>query len=229
MSKTFVVVNSCSGYSDAWKPFVRLLRKFWPECPYEAAIISDGCHKKWEGDLEIDVGNDQGWMQNLAMGLARFTMDSKIILLQEDFFFCDFINQIMVEMAVKKLDDNKDISCIRLYPCPGPNSFLDSNFGLIDKDAEYRISCQAAIWRCDYLQDLLRKLIDEHGCSSPADFEIVGTRSKPIGEFLSVYRDLPAPLPYLVSAISRGKWNPDAIKLCKKFNIPIDTSRRGIE
>jgi len=65
---------------------------------------------------------------------------------------------------------------------------------------------------------------------SPTSFEIDGSRVLLANwNFYAAHRQLPFRFPYLVSAISRGQWNPDAIKLCEANNIPIDASRRPIE
>ena len=206
-----------------------LFRKYWPTCSYEVSLVTDECNEKWEGDIIINCKKDNGWIQNLYEGLMRFRMTDKILLMQEDFFLSDPVNDSVVNRAEKMMNENEAIACTRLMPCPGPDYMVDDMFGIINEDAPYRVSCQAALWRVDSLQKLLLDLMEKHGSNHPGEFEIIGTKMKPAGVYMSVKREQPFPLPYLVSAISRGKWNPDAIKLCKKNNIPINTTRRPVE
>jgi hypothetical protein len=112
-------------------------------------------------------------------------------------------------------------------PCPGPDFPIedDPETGEIAPGAPYRVSCQAAIWKVV----LLRKILDRTmGASS---FELQGTRvarSYP-ERFLSVKRERqPWPFPYLVSGITRGLWNPDALELFRRLEIPVDLSLRAV-
>lgn len=219
-----IVVASCVKYSDAWGPFVALFRRFWPSCPYRLILLTDGLDRQWNGDRVINLGADQWWSKNLEIGLSGLHSDH-VLLMQEDFFLSGPVDEAFIHARMHLLQQDPAIVCFRLMPCPGSDISLDNDFGAIAQDAPYRVSCQAAIWRREFLCWLLSQTRD---C---ADFELNGTKlTRDLPEtFLSVCRDrIPWPLPYLVSAISRGVWNPDAIALCQKFKIPIDLSKRPV-
>lgn len=79
-----IVVASCRAYADAWGPFLKLFRKFWPNCCYHVKLATDIGGPEWEGD-QIQVGGDLGWSSNLLHGLS-FIKEELVLLMQEDFF-----------------------------------------------------------------------------------------------------------------------------------------------
>jgi len=216
-----VVIASCHKYADAWGPFRGLMQKFWPDRPYNAVLVTDQTGPEWKGEFR-QTGADLGWSANLRHGLDL--LDSEFVLLmQEDFFFSDTVDTPLVRRALKVIQGDSDINCIRLMPCPGPDGEdYNEDFGRITIGAPYRVSYQAAIWRKSALDRIL------HYTRGPASFEIEGTIMRPEGEYLSVHRKLPFPFSYLVSAITRGEWERDAIIHCMKNLVPIDPSKRPV-
>lgn len=217
-----IVVPSCWGYRDAWGPFSALLKRFWKDHP-RYTLITDRYDSPngWEGDI-INLGRDYGWAKNLANGI---TIRSEFyILMQEDFFINDEVDHERIVALVEWMESDREIACTRLMPCPGPDTPYSEVVGLIDLRAPYRVSCQAAIWRRDSLLEILSR----PEIQSAADFEILGTMGKPPGIYASVPVGNPA-IPYLVSAIGRGKWSQDAVKLCNRLGVPIDLSMRPVE
>lgn len=221
-----IVVASCGKYSDAWGPFVDLFHKFWPECSYPLNLITDYQTAPWKGDKAIELGQDLGWGNNLIAGFRKLENPQYVFLFQEDFFISNFVDTDKVKMALCEMRMNPNIACFRFYPCPGPDFPLTNWFGLITQKAPYRVSCQAAIWRRQELELLLRD------CNTAADFEIMGTQKSQNRcaciKYYSVNRDDPAkwPLQYYCSAITRGAWNPDAVAYVKAQGIAIDTTKR---
>lgn len=224
-NSTLIAVISCYAYRDAWRPFIDLLRRFWPDCPYQVVLVTDqagsALYDVYGWDYIHQCGSDLGWAKNLLHFFS--TLDERtqnILLMQEDFFITELVDTTKIKLA----DDAAKLAhCVRIYPCPGPDTKLTDDFGLIAEDAPYRVSCQAAVWNREHLTSILDKV------NTPFEFEIEGTKLKLKGTYLSVYREKKYPLSYICSAISRGKWNPDAIKLCQTLGIDIDTTMRPIE
>lgn len=226
-----IVVASCGKYSDAWKPFVGLFRKFWPDCPYKLNLITDKLTAPWDGDNAIVVGDDLGWGDNLVAGLRSLKSYAKhILLLQEDFFLNAPVNSDTIRSVLSEMNSNPNIGCFRLYPCPGPDLPFSDWYGLIRHDAPYRVSCQAAIW---YRPELEIMAVHQ---GTAADFEIIGTaRSKnrcACVKFMSIkrYDDTNKwPFQYYCSAITRGMWEPDAVAFARAQGIDVDTTKRPIK
>lgn len=218
------VVASCRHYSDAWHPFIKLFKKFYPKGYAILATDSwsfDEVKQDW--DEIISVGEDLGWCKNLISCLSKIE-DPYFLFMQEDFFLNEKVDDSFINRCETFMKFDDTINCIRLYPCPGPDARWNDELGIIGSGAPYRVSCQAAIWRKSHLIDILKTV------ETPWQFEIEGSRSNPSGLYLSVYRDRkPWPVEYYCSAINRGKWNPDALKFCEDNRIYVDKTRREVE
>lgn len=207
-----IAVLTCEKYADAWPAFTALFRKFWPDCPYPMAFHSDRPGESW------------------CSVLARCAKESDeaVIVMQEDMFLNAPVRQELIEYALEQMGIH-GAGCVRLYPCPGSNQdYGDPYFGIVKKGTKYLISCQASIFRADYLYTIASQC-DDHGEAS--SFEIQGSwiaNGLP-DTVLAFNRDVkPWPIVYIASAISRGLWNPDAIRLCEANGIPLDLSMRGV-
>lgn len=221
-----IAVVSCFKYRDAWCPCFALLDNFWPDCPYEKWLITDYMSNQHNpGTLWFQAGEHRSWCESIALFTKlKAVKDQSILLLQEDFFLNAQVHQDMIEHGLEQMKA-REAGCVRLYPCPGADlDSGDSYFGDVSGSAKYRISCQAAIWNPRYLNRIA------HGArGSATDFEINGTPlsleiAQPV---LAWKREIePWPIQYICSAISRGKWNPDAKILCDKEGIAVDWSMR---
>lgn len=204
-----IAMISCQQYSDAWPAFAGLFDYFWPNCEFRLDVVSDGPKKL-------------SWCASIGEYLK--TIHEPVLLMQEDFFLCDPVEVPLIHEALRELDQLQ-AGCVRIYPCPGGTvDYGNRHFAAIDRQAAYRISCQAAIWDPLYLAE-----IASH-CTTPTSFEFHGTTVSRSLEppVLGFKRDVqPWPVNYLCSAITRGKWNPDAKRLCDALGITgVDWSRR---
>lgn len=225
-----IAVVSCNAYRDAWKPFFVLLRKFWPNCPYEVVLLVDGepvnpgsIQYGGAGPDTLYVRSSQSWSH--LVGCFASENSQPILLLQEDFLFSHPVQPQLVRLALENLK-RPGIGAVRLMPCPGSDMEEgDKHFGMVSRDMLYRTSCQATIWDPRYLQDIA----DNAGGPRACDFEMDGAKHarevlKP--EVMAARRDVyPWAIQYVVTAIVRGKWIPEAKTLCDEHGIEVDWSR----
>lgn len=220
-----VAVVSCWAYRDAWKPFFALLDHFWPDHPVPVWLITDSIQDHLDLPKTVGVFCGPGthkwsWCESVA---AFAQGDEQILLFQEDFFLTKPVQGESVQRALEFLD-LPDVGCVRLCPTPGPDADCgDPEFGEVSHGMPYRISCQAALWRPDYL----RRMAEVTG--EPMHFELNGTalsHGMP-DRVLSWKRELqPWPLDYICSAITRGRWDPNAKRLCDSLGIEADWTMR---
>ncbi len=115
-----VLINSCAAYSDAWSPFFALFAKFWTDCPYPVALVSDsgGLDESHVPASVVRIARaDVSWCHNLLRAL-RDVSTATVLPLQEDFFLC----QPVLTDKVAELEEwlrGSDYDCVRLFPCPG--------------------------------------------------------------------------------------------------------------
>ncbi len=219
-----LAVISCWKYRDAWHPFFALLERFWPSCPYELWLLTDREDDSRLAGHDVRVWTASGSWCAILKSFADHCGDEPILLMQEDFFISVSVHQERIQAGLDELIIH-DAGCVRVCPMPGAESdYGHGQYGSIPRGAQYRISCQAAIWNARYLS-----MIATHAAGTPEHFEIEGTLlsnglSQPV---LAWKRDVkPWPIDYICSAISRGQWDPNAKRLCDEQGIIADWSMR---
>jgi hypothetical protein len=221
-----IVVPSCWAYRDTWNPWFALFRKFWPDCPYETLLLTDFMGFP-DGELPpnlipLQFMTGTPWSTMLADYAAHNPHDLSFVF-QDDFFLTDTVESGAIGAAIDELQ-RLNAGMVRLYPMPGANEdYGNARFGLISKGTEYRISCQASIWRNSFLHEIAKR------CETPTQFELMGTKhAENLPDAVLAWRRevKPWPVEYLCSAISRSRWNPDAKRICDLHGIEVDWSMR---
>lgn len=219
-----LAVASCWAYRDAWKPFFALLDKFWPNHVMPTLITDHYREDILTRDrVHIFEGGELTWCQ-LVAEYANASLEP-LLLFQEDFFLTEPVNENLIFRGLDELIKYK-AGCVRLYPCPGgDHDYGNPYYAVVDQYAQYRISCQVAIWQSEFLSRIARASKE-----GPSEFEIIGTISAwdQSDIILALKRDVqPWPMQYICSGISRGLWNPDSKKLCDQYGIANDWSMRA--
>jgi hypothetical protein len=232
---TAVVVMSCSRFKQVWMPFFTLFRRYWPDCPYDVCFLTD-IEKGGIPDapwLHESVGTsgvpvivytqptDLGWCGNFVR-LMKNVREQRIILFQEDMLPTAPADTPVVRRLVRYAHQN-DVGCLRLMPCPGPDRPWKNPFlGEIDKDADYRVSLQLAVWDRNLITDLVARtttpwMLEGQGARLTRGFR---------QSFLSVHRESyewpGGPVPYFITAVTRGKWEKGALELLRREGISMD-------
>ncbi len=228
-----VLVSSCDAFEDIWKPFFTLFFRYWPDCPFKVYLLNNYKKIDFPGVEVINVGEDKKWASNMIKALDR-VKEKYILYLQEDYFFQNFVNNNNINSVIRFAED-RGAGYIRLVPYPPPditnskamgfsgNIYPNQKIGLIRPDSKYRTSLQAAVWDRGVLLELL--VSGESGW----DMELNGSiRSAEIKQpFFGVVKPVIDYFPK--TAIKRGRWYYDAVKLCRKEGISIAKSNRPVE
>lgn len=227
MSRIAVVVASCDNYSDIWGPFFTLFFKYWPDCPYPVYLISESLVYPDSRVKSINI-NDNDWSTRVINTLQMIN-EPEVIFMVEDYLIDHPVDTKQIEILIDYMHKKK-AGYFGFVPNPEPDiSCNDNNMvGEVSYGSAYRLSTQAAVWNKDILLSLLRK------GESIWDFEIKGTpRTNNLDTtFLRLKKDphnnYPIHYPGY-TGVTRGKWALEAVKLCKKEEIPIDLSIRKKE
>jgi len=221
-----VLMVTCNKFKQVWDPFFTLFHRYWPDCPYHLAMVTDIGTHTGAGSV-IARGWDESWASNLLNALRKLDVD-RLIVFQEDFLLTAPVDTGMVRKLVRYSRDN-DVGCLRLCPCPGPTGqWKDEFLGTIGSNDPYRVSLQLAIWDRLTLMDLIRE------GESAWDLESKGgERSRLCRKpFLSLWRqpdDTPGgPIRYFITAVTRGVWERGALELLRCEGIPMDGITRVI-
>lgn len=226
-----VIVSSCDKYEDTWYPFFKILKEEWPDRPYPIVLITESKSFDYE-DMNIRTlclyKPDQrvSWGRLLKRTLMRINTEY-ILFMLDDFFLFDRVDQKRIEQCIDWMDNDKNIAVFSFYRTHQPN-IRDNKYPHFEKRplrAEYRLNCQAAIWRRKKLISYIRS----H--ENPWQWEILGSvrSSRYKEDFYSAIKGEPYVFKYLPGGgIRRGKWAPEIKELFERHAIKIDYSKRGL-
>ncbi|HTD22068.1 MAG TPA: hypothetical protein VK738_05410 [Terriglobales bacterium] len=146
------------------------------------------------------------WSDSLKRWLARIS-DSYFALLQIDYFIYRPVNRQQVRVLEQQIHTDNvmkvDLTLDRAYFAHSPYAECDQfNIVVSAQDALYRSSLQAAIWRSEYLDTMLKP------GRSPWDFERLGMHEH-LNDGKLILGSAPqdqAPVPYL-NVYGQGKVN----------------------
>ena len=218
-----LLVSSCDAFFDAWKPFAEFFEKFWGDCPFPCLLLSNDLTVRSCRWQSLAVGPDRGWSSNLLVALQRIPQPY-VLYFQEDYFLTDFVrpHQLSEDFA-DFVSRDADSLCFRARSTPDPGTEpLNERIGIAPLVSDGRTRCQVTLWKKSALQSILRT------GESAWDFEARGSARTQEMEILTYRRRDNTPVPYLMSAISRGFWMPDALELCRDHAVAIDPFFRPV-
>ncbi len=222
-SSVAIVVSSCDAFFDAWRPFYFFFRKFWPECPFRSYLIVNGLRIRCERMQAIAVGADRGWSSNMKTALREIT-EPRLLYLQEDYFLDAPVHHEQLATDFQQaVEQDADSLCLRARSQlePGFRHFTE-RIGLVPPDSDGRTRCQLTLWKRDALLSVL------HDGENAWEMEARGSERTRDMRIFSYSTRKNLPIPYLMSAIVRGLWAPEALALCDRHHVSITPRLRGI-
>ena len=212
-----LLVSSCDAFFDAWKPFARFFEKFWGDCPLSCFLLSNQLTVRSSRWQSLAVGPDLGWSSNLLAALERIP-HRYVLYFQEDYFLNALVQRDqLAEDFAQVLARDADSLCFRARSEPDRGTEpLNERFGIAPLSSDGRTRCQVTLWKKSALQSILRP------GETAWDFEARGSARTQEMQILTYLRRENTPVPYLMSAISRGLWMPDAVALCREHAVAID-------
>lgn len=222
-SSVALVVSSCDGFFDAWRPFHAFLEKFWGDCPLDIFLITNELEIRSPRMRSIAVGKDRGWSSNLQLALEQIA-HPYLLYLQEDYFLTAPVDRVQLAGDFAEvMEAGADSLCFRARSASDAGVVpLNDRFGVVPLTSDGRTRCQVTLWKRSALKSILRP------GESAWDFEARGSGRTREMKILSYLRRENTPIPYLMSAISRGLWMPEAIALCRSHGVTIDPFFRPI-
>ena len=220
-SSVAVVVSSCDAFFDAWRPFVFFFRKHWSACPFPAFLIVNRLRVRSKLLQPITVGPDRGWASNMKVALDQIEAPY-VLYLQEDYFLNgDVKSQQLADDIDYALQQDAGSFCFYGRSKLEANfTPLNDRFGIVPTNSDGRTRLQVTLWKKSVLQLALR------AGESAWDMEArASERTRHILSLSYMRRDN-IPIPYLMSAISRSLWTPEAIALCQRDGVSIQPEFR---
>lgn len=209
-----VFVLSCDNYSDTWKPFYTLFKKYW-DCPYDVYIVTE------TKDCEYfkTIKTTGSWTERVKKALEQIESEYVIILL-DDFFIRRKVDQQRIDYCIGKFEPDIAVFNFETEYSPNIEVGLDG-FKQRPNKSEYLCSCQPSIWNRKILIELLDKAM------TAWDWELQILDSK--YRFFINSGDLIFDIgDKYCGRIIRGKWvRKDVVVFFEQENIDVDYSKRG--
>lgn len=221
-SSVAIVVSSCDAFFDAWRPFAFFFRKHWSDCPFPVYLIVNRLRVRSNILQPVQVGPDQDWASNMATALATISQPY-ILYFQEDYFLNgDVKNEQLAGDLAYAFENNAASFCFYARSQLEHNfQPLNDRFGVVPPDSDGRTRLQVTLWKKEVLQATLRPGESAWNMEARAS-----ERTRDLLA-LSYLQRRDAPIPYLMSAIVRGLWTPQAISLCEQAGLEIQPRFRS--
>lgn len=202
-----VLVTSCDAYRDVEGPFLRLFRKYWPDCPFE--LVVNGESSSADGfDRQVLSGRGKTWSQMLVEALSAIETPY-ILMLMNDYYLESAVD---TQLILKRLAEAKEKDALNYRLCPDPPQAV--------KNTAYAVSCKAGIWNREFLLGLARKT------RSAWEFERYGSFMFDSGDPRPLLVSERLEFPFL-DVIHKGYWEPWGVELLRREGIDYDFSVRG--
>ncbi len=219
-----VLIVSCDKYTDVAFQNVKLLDKFWSDCPFEKFCITESVCV--EGTTPINY-NSPLWSKRLLFALNSLKTPF-VFLVLDDLWPEEFIDSDNIIQYLNEMKKNKKISNIAFSDMPGKTKKKTIlHCSLRNKKPWSIINFQVGLWNVETLKLMLKE------SENPWDAEVLGSlRTRLFPEFEFYCLDDDANSPYVYGKgwlVVRGKWNaPEVLRLEKKLEIKIALGSREI-
>lgn len=218
-----IIVSSCDAFFDAWRPFDSFLKLFWPDCPFEIFLITNELQIRSSHIFALPVGPDRGWSDNLLQALDHI-QHPYVFYMQEDYFLTEPLRDEQLANDFTEMIESGAASLCFRARSNADSGFepLNERFGIVPIHSDGRTRCQVTLWNRKALRSILRP------GETAWNFEARGSERTQEMRMLSYRRRDNTPIPYLMSAISRGFWMPDALTLCRLHGVNIEPLLRPV-
>ncbi len=142
-------------YKDVWDHYFTLLNKYWGDRP-KTYLATNKLNIEYDGVTVLPAGEDAEWSKKVINSLQSIDTEY-VVLLLEDFFTTAFvdgtkISELVNLMNAYHLDYCKLLNQTHIKGKP----FRGIKYlSVIDRESEYGISLQPAIWRAEFLSKLV--------------------------------------------------------------------------
>lgn len=235
-----ILINTCDSYSDVWAPFLSLFRFMWPDCRFPIYLNTESKTLDQEVfninylhyDTNMGARGHRNWSNRLKMCLERISEDYVLMVL-EDFFLMSQVRQDKIMECLDWMGSDANVVAVSLKSgADYEDEIVNNEFSKVVKGYEYVVSTQAAIWRKDFLIQILRD------GESAWEFEFYGSgRYNRIYEKrgYKIYTHRKGFLPVMDYefeekygyGIVQGKWLRKNVELFDMHNIGVDFDARG--
>jgi len=217
-----ILVTSCDAYRDVERPFIRLWRKFWPDCPFETVLLTETARPDGEEaafDRTIATGRGKSWCEMLVEGLSQ--IDTPYVMMVMNDYLLEA--QVDTRLVLKRLGQAKEFNAanVRLEPNPpGRRPWPGTDLLECPKNVAYCVTCQTGIWNREYLAGLARRNRSAWEFERFGSF-MVADEKRPL--LVAPRREFP-----FIDSVHKGYWEKAGVRVCRENGVEVDFSSRSL-
>ena len=154
-TKVSLLIIGFDPYKDVWDHYFELLEKYWQDRP-KTYLATNEIVPDYHNVEVLPAGKNAEWSQKVIKALTQ--IDSEyVILLLEDFFTTSAVDNSNIEELVEYMESYHLNYCklLNQSKIKGHKFCGKKYLRIIDKNADYGISLQPAIWRKEFLIELV--------------------------------------------------------------------------
>ncbi len=220
-----VVIIGYDGYIDVWNHSINLLNKYWYDRP-ETYLVSACLKPSYDNVNVLCAGEGSEWSLKVQYALEHIKK-KYIILMLEDFFISDFVDNNQMNGIMEMIDKNEikyyqlSVQLINAHWEKGQKFNGNRNIKIIPADKKYGLNLQAAVWDTEFLKKVVGK-----GNYNTWQFEINQLGSKKYNLHKVEYLiDVSNPLK-ITHMIVQSKYLPGSIKKINRIGYKISNEER---
>lgn len=153
-----IVIPTCDKYSTVVPYNLALLRKFWPDCPYDIVVVATEHRPPVRGVEVVMLGEDKRFGANMRQFLLHH-YDHRALLVWLDDYLLVSVDRKMVRKARRLVATGQASTVVlskKFTPEGGRLHPKDDRFIRVRKNYPYCLSLQASVWNTKILFDQLR-------------------------------------------------------------------------
>lgn len=222
-----VLVCSCDKYADLLDPFIRLFRKYWPDCPFEVTLVTESDPGEKGFDRTIACGPGGTWCSRLVKAIDALA--SPYILLLCDDYYLD--RQVDTALLMKRFAQMKERRALNLRMIPNPAPTVKNATELVGiepalleyrKRMAYCVATQSGFWDRAFLRRQAAKT------NSIWEFERYGSYDFTDEEEMRPLLVTPTKEFPFLDAVHKGCWETWGVECLKTNGIEFDFAKRGL-
>lgn len=230
-----VIVCSCDKYSDLWRPYFELFKKFWKDCPYKVILNTETLDYS-DDELDLQVFHPEkgreAWSTRLCDILNSISSEFVLLTLDDHYLLKNVDEKRFFELISYMKNHQKIAQMSFLTDTKGKGRLLDGVWVEQKGSVLLRVKASTALWRRDRLLALLKE------GESAWEFEGgASRRSRFDGYRYYAYKgspDWPEPIIDYAQHVNRGygvfqgRWLWKNGDFFKENGINVDLSCRGV-
>lgn len=218
--KMVLFISSPNSFADVFQIFLKCMRKYWPDCPYEIVLSTND--QSYEGITVYNNHLEQdGWLDRAIPVLKQLTCPY-VLLICDDCLISKKVDNAKVESMVQDMMDYHLDFCGIANHVKGKPLHDGSCLDRVKKNRPYALNLLAGIYRREYLLEVL-------GDGSRTTWEIENQWLKEATEAKGEYFDNVVSCNEDVfgcrNGILKGKWYYSVIEDMNAAGVEIKTDR----